>query len=249
MSRIPVNQSYTITTQFGVPDPNAKFGKHSGIDYAIPLNRPIYAPCSGKLTNVISNTGGNMVQIFDGKYYHRLMHNNAFSRNNGPVSEGEQVAKAGTTGLSTGVHCHWDVNTESFNPTTFNSFINPDKWLKEGDPVFNEGDRVNWNNLLYGEDLGLHKDLVDKKTFKEALETIRVSTEFLVNGRMNDGDTDNFIRGLTISQPNDNDRTFHRGHTAKFSVYDLIERPDARIKQEAEEYEEVPGPMFKRKTK
>lgn len=134
MARRPVNAPYTITTQFGVPDSYAKFGRHSGVDYAVPLNRPIYAPVSGQLTNIVSPTGGNMVQIFDGKYYHRLMHNNSFSRGNGQVNEGDEVAKAGTTGLSTGVHSHWDVATRA-DPTSFSDFIDPMEYIKQGGTV------------------------------------------------------------------------------------------------------------------
>lgn len=128
--RRPVNSPYSITTEFGVPDGYAKFGRHSGVDYGIPLNRPIYAPTSGTLTNVVSPTGGNMVVIKDNQgFTHRLMHNNSFSRGNGWVNEGDQVALAGTTGLSTGVHSHWDINREGTYPTTFNSFISPAEWL------------------------------------------------------------------------------------------------------------------------
>lgn len=128
--RRPVNAPYTITTEFGVPDSYALFGRHSGVDYAVPLNRPIYAPISGTLTNVESRTGGNMVVIRDNQgFTHRLMHNNSFSRSNGAVAEGQEVAKAGTTGLSTGVHSHWDINREGTYPTTFNSFISPADWL------------------------------------------------------------------------------------------------------------------------
>jgi hypothetical protein len=128
--RRPVNSPYTITTEFGVPDSYAKFGYHSGVDYAVPLNRPIYAPTSGQLTNVVSPTGGNMVVIKDNQgLTHRLMHNNSFSRSNGWVNEGEQVALAGTTGLSTGVHSHWDINKEGTYPTSFSSFISPADWL------------------------------------------------------------------------------------------------------------------------
>lgn len=127
--RRPVDAPYTITTEFGVPDSYAKFQRHSGVDYAVPLNRPVFAPISGQLQNIVSPTGGNMVVIFDGTYWHRLMHNNSFSRANGWVDEGLEVAKAGTTGLSTGVHCHWDVNGEGVYPTTFRSFISPADWL------------------------------------------------------------------------------------------------------------------------
>jgi hypothetical protein len=130
MGRIPIDNPYTITTAFGVPDSNAKFGRHSGIDYAgFASGRAVFAPATGNLTNIYSPTGGNMVVIYDGKYHHRLMHNSAFVRGNGQVSEGEQVARAGTTGLSTGVHVHWDINTEGTYPTSFNSFINPNQWL------------------------------------------------------------------------------------------------------------------------
>lgn len=137
MARVPVDQPYTITTEFGVKDSNAKFGYHSGIDYGVPLDRPIYAPTGGQLTNVKSTTGGNMVVIFDGTYYHRLMHNNSFSRSDGAVTEGQEVAKAGTTGLSFGVHCHWDINNEGYYPSSFAAFINPNVWLKGAnmDPI------------------------------------------------------------------------------------------------------------------
>jgi len=127
--RRPVNSPYTITTEFGVADSYAKFQRHSGVDYAVPLNRPIYAPVSGELLNVVSPTGGNMVVIYDGRFWHRLMHNNSFSRANGRVNGGDQVALAGTTGLSTGVHSHWDINKEGIYPTSFAAFIPPADWL------------------------------------------------------------------------------------------------------------------------
>lgn len=136
MSRIPVNNPYSITTEFGEPDSNALFGYHSGIDYAgFGAGRPIYAPTSGELTNVKSPTGGNMVVIRANGYVHRLMHNSSFSRENGHVNEGEEVAKAGTTGLSTGVHCHWDINNQGTYPNTFQAFINPNEWLKQGEDM------------------------------------------------------------------------------------------------------------------
>lgn len=129
MARRPVNQPYTITTEFGVPDSYAKFGRHSGVDYAVEAGRPVYATVSGQLQNIVSPTGGNMVVIFDGTYWHRLMHNSSFTRSNGWVNEGDQVATAGTSGLSTGVHSHWDINKEGVYPTSFASFISPVDYL------------------------------------------------------------------------------------------------------------------------
>lgn len=127
--RRPVNAPYTITTEFGEKDSYALFGYHSGVDYAVPTGRPIYAPTSGTLTNVVSNTGGNMVVIYDGQFYHRLMHNSSFSRGNGWVNEGDEVAKCGTTGLSTGPHCHWDININGQAARSFADFRDPAKWL------------------------------------------------------------------------------------------------------------------------
>jgi hypothetical protein len=124
-----VNAPYTISTEFGVPDKYAKFGFHSGVDYAVPTGRQVFAPASGTLTNVVSPTGGNMVVIFDGRFYHRMMHNSSFSRGNGPVNEGDEVAKSGSTGLSTGPHVHHDINKEGTYPTSFASFIPPADFL------------------------------------------------------------------------------------------------------------------------
>jgi len=134
MSRRPVNEPYTITTEFGVKDGYAKFGRHSGVDYAVPKGRPIYAPYSGNLTNVVSPTGGNMVCIDDGQFTHRLMHNDSFARPNGSVQEGEVVAYADSTGLSTGHHCHWDISAEGIYPTSFAAFRDPWTWLNGGYP-------------------------------------------------------------------------------------------------------------------
>lgn len=129
--RRPVNAPYTITTEFGVPDSYALFGRHSGVDYAVPSGRQVFAPVSGTLTQVVSPTGGNMVVIKDSQgLFHRLMHNSAFVKPNGAVKECEVVAKSGSTGLSTGPHVHWDINIEGIYPTSFSSFINPNEWLQ-----------------------------------------------------------------------------------------------------------------------
>lgn len=160
--RRPVDEPYTITTEFGVQDSYALFGYHSGVDYAVPTGRPIYAPISGNLTNVVSNTGGNMVVIYDGQFYHRLMHNESFSRGNGQVNEGDEVAKCGTTGLSTGPHCHWDININGNTARSFSDFRSPADWLagsyvqapSGGGEIMNEGDVTN----MYRVELGREPD-------------------------------------------------------------------------------------------
>jgi len=151
--RRPVDSPYVITTEFGVADSYAKFGRHSGVDYAKGTGSNVYAPTSGTLTQVVSPTGGNMVVIRDSQgFYHRLMHNSQFIKGNGGVSEGEVVAKSGSTGLSTGPHVHWDINKEGTYPTSFASFINPADWLAGkynapsagGDEVIPDQDNYYW---------------------------------------------------------------------------------------------------------
>lgn len=126
--RRPVDAPFTITTKFGVPDSNALFKYHSGVDYAVATGRLIYAPASGTVVFArFHNVRGNMVCIFDGTYTHRLMHNSSFAVSEGQrVSEGQVVAYAGSTGLSTGPHCHWDVmRGNKVDATSFSDFVNP----------------------------------------------------------------------------------------------------------------------------
>jgi hypothetical protein len=132
MARRPVDTPYTITTEFGVPDSNALFKYHSGVDYAVGTGRLIYAPVAGTITYArFHNVRGNMVGIFDGVNTHRLMHNSSFAVREGQqVSEGQVVAYAGSTGLSTGPHCHWDIiRGNKIDAAAFSDFINPASWL------------------------------------------------------------------------------------------------------------------------
>jgi len=130
--RRPVNSPYTISTEFGEKDSNALFGYHSGVDYAVPSGREVYAPVAGTVTYAsYHNVRGNMVGIFDGQFTHRLMHNSQFRVKVGDkVTEGQLVALSGTTGLSTGPHVHWDIiNRNTMDATAFGDFIDPFEWL------------------------------------------------------------------------------------------------------------------------
>jgi hypothetical protein len=126
--RRPVDNPYWISTEFGVPDSGALFGKHAGVDYAVEVGRSVHAPVSGTVTSYTYGPyHGNVVQIKgdDGRY-HRLMHNSRLLVSPGQrVSEGQEVAKSGATGLGvTGPHVHWDVATKQ-SPQSFGDFISP----------------------------------------------------------------------------------------------------------------------------
>lgn len=142
MPRYPVNEPLYITTEFGVPDSNAKFGKHAGLDFGLRMGDPEFAPVSGTVTDYVwSAAHGHTVQIFDGQYYHKLCHNSVLLVKPGDkVTEGQQVAKAGSSGLSSGPHCHYDISPSKF-PASFD-FINPHEFI--GASMVE-----NWNNQEY----------------------------------------------------------------------------------------------------
>lgn len=107
--RRPTDSS-VITMPYGATTaPYSKSNPHAGVDYRAPQGANIYAPHSGKVT-VASTQGscGLAVDIDGGRFKSRLCHNSSKTVNVGQqVSEGQVVAKAGSTGQASGPHCHW----------------------------------------------------------------------------------------------------------------------------------------------
>lgn len=96
---------------------------HYGIDLGHDWNA-VCAPAAGTIIFAGYNGGaGNEVRIrADNGDVFRLLHNRAFVRTSGRVYEGEQVAWMGTTGSSTGVHCHFETKPgggATINPRTY----------------------------------------------------------------------------------------------------------------------------------
>lgn len=85
---------------------------HKGIDYAAFLNEPIFASKSGKVVEVAYNYArGKYVKIDHGMGLLTLyQHCNSISVQKGQtVSTGQEIAKVGSTGISTGPHLHFEV--------------------------------------------------------------------------------------------------------------------------------------------
>lgn len=142
--RRPVIQPYTISGSYGDDYGSAsKFRYHSGVDYAFPSGREIYAPISGTVSGYTwGRFHGHTVQIFDGAFYHRMMHNSQLRVSPGQrVTEGQLVAISGTTGQGvTGPHCHWDICTKP-EATAFSDFRDPAKWLNgEYNNLYKQGE-------------------------------------------------------------------------------------------------------------
>jgi murein DD-endopeptidase MepM/ murein hydrolase activator NlpD len=103
---------------------------HWGIDLAAPLGTPIYAAADGVVLRAGPATGyGNAVYIQDADgnveiYGHMKYYDVAAGD---VVSAGEQIAKVGSQGQSTGPHLHFEIHVGGMNgkPT------DPQDWLAE----------------------------------------------------------------------------------------------------------------------
>ena len=119
-----------VTSFFGRRQPTVSFASknHLGIDFNVGANEPVYAIAEGIVTaKAYSSSMGNYVSIStqtkDGTLVHTYMHNNSFANITvgQKVAAGQQIAYAGSTGNSTGVHCHLrtQLNGLSVNPLIY----------------------------------------------------------------------------------------------------------------------------------
>ena len=119
LSRIASGFGYRI-------DPVYKTTKfHAGLDFAAPQGTPIYATANGTVA-VAGNTGngyGNHVVINHG-YGYETLYGHMFrvkAKVGEKVVRGEVIGWVGSTGKSTGPHCHYEVhrNGDPVDPVRF----------------------------------------------------------------------------------------------------------------------------------
>jgi murein DD-endopeptidase MepM/ murein hydrolase activator NlpD len=98
---------------------------HAGLDFAAPQGTPIYATANGTVT-VAGNTGngyGNHVVINHGYGYETLYGHmvRVKARVGQQIKRGEVIGYVGSTGKSTGPHCHYEVhkNGQKIDPVYF----------------------------------------------------------------------------------------------------------------------------------
>jgi murein DD-endopeptidase MepM/ murein hydrolase activator NlpD len=98
---------------------------HAGLDFAAPQGTPIYATANGTVT-VAGNTGngyGNHVVINHGYGYETLYGHmvKVKARVGQQIKRGEVIGYVGSTGKSTGPHCHYEVhkNGQKIDPVYF----------------------------------------------------------------------------------------------------------------------------------
>lgn len=118
--------SATISSEFGGRASPGGIGStnHKGRDYAAPSGTPIYAAASGKVTQVSTSAArGKYCIIEHGNNMSTLyQHCSAIIVKAGQkVTVGQQIAKVGNTGNSTGPHLHFEVhiNGEPVDPRLY----------------------------------------------------------------------------------------------------------------------------------
>ena len=105
-----------IASGFGYRiDPVYKVKKlHAGLDFAAPIGTPIYATANGTVERAGLNEGGygNHVVINHGYGYETLYGHmvRIKARAGQRVKRGEVIGWVGSTGKSTGPHCHYEVH-------------------------------------------------------------------------------------------------------------------------------------------
>lgn len=131
-SREPIINSY-ITSGFGRrADPivgGSQF--HKGIDFEADVGDPVLSVADGVVSYSGVRSGyGNVVEVDHGNgYVTRYAHNSRLLRKIGElVRAGQEIAKAGSTGRSTGAHVHFEVWENG-------RYVNPRKFLSQQSPL------------------------------------------------------------------------------------------------------------------
>ncbi|BCT91764.1 peptidase [Lysobacter helvus] len=124
-SRDPIANSYITSGFGGRADPIVGGHQfHKGIDFKANVGDPVLAVADGVVSFSGVRSGyGNVVEIDHGNgYVTRYAHNSRLLGRVGDlVRAGQQIAKAGSTGRSTGAHVHFEVwdNGRVVNPRQF----------------------------------------------------------------------------------------------------------------------------------
>jgi murein DD-endopeptidase MepM/ murein hydrolase activator NlpD len=107
LTRIASGFGYRIHPIYGIPK------MHNGLDFTATQGTPIYATGDGRVTTSGMSTGtGNHVIINHGYGYETVyMHMVRIKARDGQlVKRGEIIGWVGSTGASTGPHCHYEVH-------------------------------------------------------------------------------------------------------------------------------------------
>ena len=134
--REPIANSYVTSGFGGRADPfggGSQF--HKGIDFEANVGDPVLAVADGVVSFAATRSGyGNTIEIDHGNgYVTRYAHNSRLQRQVGDlVRAGSEIAKAGSTGRSTGAHVHFEVWQDGV-------VVNPRKFLGHNNALARHG--------------------------------------------------------------------------------------------------------------
>ena len=114
----PLKSLPRISSTYGPRKLEGKTSFHDGIDYAVGVGTPVYAPADGKVVRVINdNTCGKglRLQHEDGTQTIYCHLSNQMVSNGAYVGAGCKIAETGNTGHSTGPHLHYGMRDASNN--------------------------------------------------------------------------------------------------------------------------------------
>ena len=134
--REPIANSYVTSGFGGRADPfggGSQF--HKGIDFQASIGDPVLAVADGVVSYAGTRSGyGNTVEIDHGNgYVTRYAHNSRLVRQVGDlVRAGQEIAKAGSSGRSTGAHVHFELWQDGV-------VVNPRKFLGHNNALARHG--------------------------------------------------------------------------------------------------------------
>jgi murein DD-endopeptidase MepM/ murein hydrolase activator NlpD len=110
-----------ITTVFGARrsyQGGPATGSHAGIDIAVPLGTPVAASAAGRVawTGQLPDRGNGVIVDHGLGVFSGYFHLSAIKAQVGQsVNQGDVIGLAGSTGLSTGPHVHWEIVVNGIN--------------------------------------------------------------------------------------------------------------------------------------
>lgn len=122
---------------------------HRGIDYAVNIGTPIYAPADGviELTRKSNKGSGNFLRIIHSfGFTSSYSHLKAFKVKAGEyVKKGDLIGLSGNTGLSTGYHLHYEIRLvgRALNPLPFTQWE-----MTNFAAIFESNKDVEWDYLV-----------------------------------------------------------------------------------------------------
>ena len=113
--RYPFAGNYRITSSFNPRRKHPITGRispHNGVDFGMSTGTPVLATGDGVVTRVVNHPyAGKYIEIqHSGQYVTRYLHlSRSLVHRGQKVKRGQQIAKSGNTGRSTGPHLHFEL--------------------------------------------------------------------------------------------------------------------------------------------